>query len=152
VDQGFAACAFEASSIGIAEHRLAGAQVAVAMFTNLTRDHLDYHGTMDAYGAAKRRAVRPGPGCAVPSSTSTTPSAPRWRPSSGRRACRCGPSPRGARPGCVPNGCATTTAGLAFDAVEDGQRAGAQRPGRRLQRQQPAGGDGCAARAGPAAG
>ena len=54
VQQGFAACAFEASSIGIAEHRLAGAQVAVAMFTNLTRDHLDYHGTMQAYWAAKR--------------------------------------------------------------------------------------------------
>ena len=54
VQQGFAACAFEASSIGIAEHRLAGAQVAVAMFTNLTRDHLDYHGTMPAYWAAKR--------------------------------------------------------------------------------------------------
>ena len=54
VARGFAACAFEASSIGIAEHRLAGAHIAVAMFTNLTRDHLDYHGTMDAYGAAKR--------------------------------------------------------------------------------------------------
>ena len=50
----FQACAFEASSIGIAEHRLAGTQLAVALFTNLTRDHLDYHGSMDAYWAAKR--------------------------------------------------------------------------------------------------
>jgi UDP-N-acetylmuramoyl-L-alanyl-D-glutamate--2,6-diaminopimelate ligase len=54
-DTGFAACAMEASSIGLDEHRLAGVRVAVAMFSNLTRDHLDYHGTMDAYGAAKRR-------------------------------------------------------------------------------------------------
>lgn len=53
--QGFHACAIEASSIGIAEHRLAGTQVAVALFTNFTRDHLDYHGSMDAYWAAKRQ-------------------------------------------------------------------------------------------------
>ncbi len=55
VTQGFAACAIEASSIGIAEHRLAGVQVAVALFTNLTRDHLDYHGSMEAYWEAKAR-------------------------------------------------------------------------------------------------
>jgi len=54
VDQGFAACAIEASSIGIVEHRLAGTAVEVALFTNFTRDHLDYHGDMDAYWAAKR--------------------------------------------------------------------------------------------------
>lgn len=51
---GFKACAMEASSIGIVEHRLAGVHVDVAVFTNFTRDHLDYHGTMDAYWAAKR--------------------------------------------------------------------------------------------------
>jgi UDP-N-acetylmuramoyl-L-alanyl-D-glutamate--2,6-diaminopimelate ligase len=54
VAQGFTACAIEASSIGIAEHRLAGTQVEVALFTNLTLDHLDYHGTMAAYWQAKR--------------------------------------------------------------------------------------------------
>ncbi len=52
-DQGFKACAIEASSIGIVEHRLAGTQIAVALYTNFTRDHLDYHGTMEAYWAAK---------------------------------------------------------------------------------------------------
>ncbi|MBK0394365.1 UDP-N-acetylmuramoyl-L-alanyl-D-glutamate--2,6-diaminopimelate ligase [Ramlibacter algicola] len=52
--EGLAACAIEASSIGIAERRLDGTRIAVALFTNLTRDHLDYHGTMDAYWAAKR--------------------------------------------------------------------------------------------------
>jgi UDP-N-acetylmuramoyl-L-alanyl-D-glutamate--2,6-diaminopimelate ligase len=53
--EGFAACAIEASSIGIEQQRLAGLRIAVALFTNFTRDHLDYHGTMDAYWAAKRR-------------------------------------------------------------------------------------------------
>ena len=53
-DAGFAACAIEASSIGIVEQRLAALRVAVALFTNFTRDHLDYHGTMDAYWVAKR--------------------------------------------------------------------------------------------------
>jgi UDP-N-acetylmuramoyl-L-alanyl-D-glutamate--2,6-diaminopimelate ligase len=53
--QGLDACAIEASSIGLDKHRLAGTRVAVAAFTNLTQDHLDYHGTMQAYWAAKRR-------------------------------------------------------------------------------------------------
>jgi MurE/MurF fusion protein len=53
-DQGFGACAIEASSIGIVEQRLAGTAVEVALFTNFTRDHLDYHGDMEAYWAAKR--------------------------------------------------------------------------------------------------
>ncbi|MBE7417500.1 MAG: UDP-N-acetylmuramoyl-L-alanyl-D-glutamate--2,6-diaminopimelate ligase [Ideonella sp.] len=54
VADGFAACAMEASSIGLVDHRLAGTRIAVAQFTNLTRDHLDYHGDMAAYWAAKR--------------------------------------------------------------------------------------------------
>jgi UDP-N-acetylmuramoyl-L-alanyl-D-glutamate--2,6-diaminopimelate ligase len=53
-DEGFAACAIEASSIGIVEGRLAGTAVRVAVFTNFTQDHLDYHGDMAAYWAAKR--------------------------------------------------------------------------------------------------
>lgn len=53
-DAGFAACAIEASSIGIVEGRLFGSSVRVAVFTNFTQDHLDYHGTMEAYWAAKR--------------------------------------------------------------------------------------------------
>lgn len=52
-DQGFAAVAMEASSIGIEQHRLAGTRIQVALFTNLSRDHLDYHGTMENYAAAK---------------------------------------------------------------------------------------------------
>lgn len=52
-DQGLAACAIEASSIGIVEHRLDGSKFRVALFTNFTQDHLDYHGSMDAYWQAK---------------------------------------------------------------------------------------------------
>ena len=55
VDLGFSACALEASSIGLVEQRLNAARIDVALFTNLTRDHLDYHGSMAAYGSAKRR-------------------------------------------------------------------------------------------------
>jgi UDP-N-acetylmuramoyl-L-alanyl-D-glutamate--2,6-diaminopimelate ligase len=53
-DQGLGACAIEASSIGLAEHRLAGTQMRVGVFTNFTQDHLDYHGSMADYWQAKR--------------------------------------------------------------------------------------------------
>ena len=54
-DQGYSACALEASSIGLDEQRLNATRIEVALFTNFTRDHLDYHAGMDAYWAAKRR-------------------------------------------------------------------------------------------------
>lgn len=54
VDAGASHCAIEASSIGITEHRLDGTCIRVAIFTNFTQDHLDYHGDMSAYWAAKR--------------------------------------------------------------------------------------------------
>ncbi|HKX45027.1 MAG TPA: UDP-N-acetylmuramoyl-L-alanyl-D-glutamate--2,6-diaminopimelate ligase, partial [Burkholderiaceae bacterium] len=53
VDAGLQACAIEATSIGIVEHRLAGSQIEIALFTNFTQDHLDYHGTMESYWDAK---------------------------------------------------------------------------------------------------
>ena len=52
---GVEAVALEASSHGLEQCRLDGVRLAAAGFTNLTRDHLDYHGTMDAYRAAKLR-------------------------------------------------------------------------------------------------
>jgi UDP-N-acetylmuramoyl-L-alanyl-D-glutamate--2,6-diaminopimelate ligase len=55
VDQGYAACALEASSIGLVEHRLNALRIDVALYTNFTQDHLDYHGSMAAYWAAKRQ-------------------------------------------------------------------------------------------------
>ncbi|MFC2537428.1 MAG: Mur ligase family protein [Lautropia mirabilis] len=45
--------AMEASSIGLVQGRMQGTCIHTAVFTNLTRDHLDYHGSMQAYGAAK---------------------------------------------------------------------------------------------------
>lgn len=55
VDAGAKALAMEVSSIGLDQGRVAGMKYDVAVFTNLTRDHLDYHGTMAAYGEAKAR-------------------------------------------------------------------------------------------------
>ena len=54
-DAGAVALAIEVSSIGLEEGRVAGMQFDAAVFTNLTRDHLDYHGTMGEYEAAKRK-------------------------------------------------------------------------------------------------
>ncbi len=53
VEQGLRACAIEASSIGLADGRLNATRLKVAVFTNFTQDHLDYHGSMDAYWSAK---------------------------------------------------------------------------------------------------
>ena len=58
VDDGLVACAIEASSVGIVERRLDGTQIRVAIFTNFTQDHLDYHGDMDAYWEAKAELFR----------------------------------------------------------------------------------------------
>ena len=55
VTSGMQACAMEASSIGLEEQRLAGTHIRVAIFTNFTQDHLDYHGSMQAYWASKVR-------------------------------------------------------------------------------------------------
>lgn len=50
---GARAVAMEVSSHGLAQGRVAGLEFDVAVFTNLSRDHLDYHGSMEAYGAVK---------------------------------------------------------------------------------------------------
>jgi UDP-N-acetylmuramoyl-L-alanyl-D-glutamate--2,6-diaminopimelate ligase len=55
VDAGAQALAMEVTSIGLDQGRVDGMKYDVAVFTNLTRDHLDYHGTMAAYEEAKAR-------------------------------------------------------------------------------------------------
>jgi len=68
LDRGVRAVAMEASSHSLDQGRLDGIPFAGAVFTNLTRDHLDYHGTMEAYLAAKLRLASllvPGGVCAV---------------------------------------------------------------------------------------
>jgi UDP-N-acetylmuramoyl-L-alanyl-D-glutamate--2,6-diaminopimelate ligase len=53
LDAGAQALAMEVSSIGLDQGRVTGMKFDVALYTNLTRDHLDYHGTMERYEAAK---------------------------------------------------------------------------------------------------
>jgi UDP-N-acetylmuramoyl-L-alanyl-D-glutamate--2,6-diaminopimelate ligase len=66
VDAGVKACAIEASSVGIVERRLDGTRIRVALFTNFTQDHLDYHRTMEDYWEAKAELFRwPGLQAAV---------------------------------------------------------------------------------------
>ena len=55
VDAGCRSVAMEVTSHGLAQNRVLGIDYEVAVFTNLTRDHLDYHNTPDAYLAAKAR-------------------------------------------------------------------------------------------------
>ena len=67
-EEGVTHAAFEASSHGLAQYRVDGVRLRAAGFTNLTRDHLDYHDTFDAYRDAKLRLfseVLPPSGVAV---------------------------------------------------------------------------------------
>ena len=64
--RGADACAMEVSSIGLDQGRVNGAAFDVAVFTNLTRDHLEYHGSMAAYAKAKGKLFQmPGLTAAV---------------------------------------------------------------------------------------
>ncbi|MVW80796.1 bifunctional UDP-N-acetylmuramoyl-L-alanyl-D-glutamate--2,6-diaminopimelate ligase MurE/UDP-N-acetylmuramoyl-tripeptide--D-alanyl-D-alanine ligase MurF [Bordetella sp. 02P26C-1] len=65
-DAGAKVVALEASSIGLDQGRLDGVRIEVAAFTNLTRDHLDYHGSMTKYEQAKARLFQwPGLAAAI---------------------------------------------------------------------------------------
>jgi UDP-N-acetylmuramoyl-L-alanyl-D-glutamate--2,6-diaminopimelate ligase len=55
VSEGVEFASMEVSSIGLHQHRVDGLSFDVGVFTNLSRDHLDYHGTMDEYSACKAR-------------------------------------------------------------------------------------------------
>jgi len=57
VDAGVRRVAMEVSSHSLDQRRVEGVAFDVAVFTNLTRDHLDYHGTMEKYFAAKSRLI-----------------------------------------------------------------------------------------------
>lgn len=59
VAQGVRLVAMEVSSHALVQHRVAGLYFAAAVFTNLSRDHLDYHGTMQAYAEAKAQLFLP---------------------------------------------------------------------------------------------
>jgi UDP-N-acetylmuramyl-tripeptide synthetase len=131
---GVDACAVEASSIGLAEHRMAGARLAVAAFTNLTLDHLDYHGTMDAYWAAKRALfdwpglrsavvnVDDARGAALAAELGARPGGPAlWTVSAAPTMA--GPAVANGAPGARLRAqhVHTSTQGIAFDLVEGDQ-------------------------------
>jgi UDP-N-acetylmuramoyl-L-alanyl-D-glutamate--2,6-diaminopimelate ligase len=59
VDEGVRAVAMEVSSHGLDQHRVGGARFDCAVFTNLSQDHLDYHGDLEAYFEAKARLFDP---------------------------------------------------------------------------------------------
>jgi UDP-N-acetylmuramoyl-L-alanyl-D-glutamate--2,6-diaminopimelate ligase len=59
-DEGVRSVAMEVSSHALALHRVDGTRFRVAVFTNLSRDHLDFHGSMEAYFQAKARLFTPG--------------------------------------------------------------------------------------------
>ena len=76
LDDGIQAVAMEVSSHALQQHRVAAARFDVGVFTNLSREHLDYHGDMDAYRRAKLRLLellKPG-GAAVVNTDD-----PAWR-------------------------------------------------------------------------
>ena len=54
LDAGCTHCFMEASSHALDQHRLAGSQLTGGVFTNITHDHLDYHGDFNAYIGAKK--------------------------------------------------------------------------------------------------
>jgi UDP-N-acetylmuramoyl-L-alanyl-D-glutamate--2,6-diaminopimelate ligase len=90
VEQGLSACAIEASSIGLVEGRLNACQIRVAVFTNFTQDHLDFHRSMADYWEAKSRLFHwPGlthavvnvdddQGMALDQALASRPSLSRW--------------------------------------------------------------------------
>ncbi|MBA4137018.1 MAG: UDP-N-acetylmuramoyl-L-alanyl-D-glutamate--2,6-diaminopimelate ligase [Opitutus sp.] len=63
-DAGCRQAVMEVSSHGIEQHRLLGLQFAVGVFTNLTQDHLDFHGSLEAYFEVKARLFNGGIGSA----------------------------------------------------------------------------------------
>ena len=75
----------EASSHALDQGRTEGLRFQAAVFSNLTRDHLDYHGTLAAYGAAKARLFAQ----LLPTGTAVVNAEDPWSARMARRACRC---------------------------------------------------------------
>lgn len=100
VEQGCIAAAMEISSHALDQHRVAGLSVQVGIFTNLTRDHLNYHKTMEAYASAKARLFQmlPEGGTAIVNAQD-----PAWRAmvdGTRARVIRCART----KPSIVPHG------------------------------------------------
>ncbi len=93
-EAGITHLAMEASSHGLDQHRLDGVRVTAAGFTNLSRDHLDYHGTMEAYLAAKGRlfdeVLEPGGTAVLNADAPECPALAARAEAAGRRVLRYG--------------------------------------------------------------
>jgi UDP-N-acetylmuramoyl-L-alanyl-D-glutamate--2,6-diaminopimelate ligase len=124
----------EVSSHALALGRVHGFKFHTAVFTNLTRDHLDFHGTMEEYGAAKRRLFvisgQPGPQWAV--LNADDPASKTMQPDAGSRILWYGLTDSAAlRAENITSG----FTGLTFDVTWEGHRGEA--PGRRVKVESP---------------
>jgi UDP-N-acetylmuramoyl-L-alanyl-D-glutamate--2,6-diaminopimelate ligase len=93
-DAGAGACVMEVSSQGLDLARVEGMRFAAAIFTNLTRDHLDYHRDMETYFAAKRRLFDALPRGAAAILNADDPYGLRLAGPEGRRSVLYGSSPK----------------------------------------------------------
>lgn len=117
LDEGVSHVAMEVSSHALEQGRVDRVRFAVAVFTNLSRDHLDYHGSMEAYGAAKARLFDwPGLSAAVINIDDAFGRELAGRLPAGVRLLRCGRGDRagGPLPECRASDVRAGMAGLAF--------------------------------------
>ncbi len=134
LDAGAQALAMEVSSIGLVQRRVDGMHFDVVLFTNLTRDHLDFHGTMAGYEAAKSLLIDwPGLGHAVINLDDEAGC--RYAAQAGARgvavigySARGDPRPRPMGPRLLANRVRATADGLAFDLQIDGGRRAVEVP------------------------
>lgn len=119
------AVALELSSHALDQERHAGLDVSVAVFTNLTRDHLDYHGDMDAYLAAKRRLfeeLAPGSAAVLNAGDPASPSMARAARARGARVFTYGTGSRAdlgaSRVVPVPRGTQLILEGMGISDIE----------------------------------
>jgi len=127
-DAGAQAVAMEVSSHALDQGRVDAVHYDVAVFTNLTRDHLDYHGTMEQYGAAKAKLfARPGLSAAVVNLDDAFGGELLRTLDAGLRAI--GVSSRGAQQaGVRAESLKLDGRGIAFDLVVEGARHPVQSP------------------------
>ncbi|HMU67665.1 MAG TPA: UDP-N-acetylmuramoyl-L-alanyl-D-glutamate--2,6-diaminopimelate ligase, partial [Cellvibrionaceae bacterium] len=119
VDEGITQVAMEVSSHALDQGRVAGVHFAGAVFTNLSRDHLDYHGDMDSYAEAKGRLFR-WPGLPFTVLNADDPYSAKMQQGIAATtglysysSCSEGPSTRPAA--VLAENCSYTTAGISFN-------------------------------------
>jgi UDP-N-acetylmuramoyl-L-alanyl-D-glutamate--2,6-diaminopimelate ligase len=126
-DAGAQAVAMEVSSHALDQGRVDGVHFDVAVFTNLTRDHLDYHGDMQAYGAAKAKLLAwPGLRTAVVNLDDAYGRELRAALPAGTHTI--GLSSRGAQADVRAENVVLDAAGIGFDLIVGDERASVQSP------------------------